>query len=87
MLQNEEEILHRVKEIFSTSFEVDADLIHPESLLYENLDLDSIDAIDLLVILQEETGKSFQVEKLQHVRTVMDIVKLIQSIVQEKDGD
>jgi acyl carrier protein len=52
-----EEIQARIVEILSESFELDPQEIKPESTLYEELDLDSIDAIDIFVQLREVTGR------------------------------
>ncbi len=75
-----EEIFNRIKEIFVKSFEVDEDLIKPEALLFQDLGLDSIDAIDLIAVIQKETGKSLQIEALQQVRTINDVIALVQTL-------
>jgi len=51
------EIFQRIVEILSDSFELDPASIKLESTLYEELDLDSIDAIDVFVQLREVTGR------------------------------
>ena len=51
-----DEIQARIIEILAESFELEASEIKPESTLYEELDLDSIDAIDIFVQLREITG-------------------------------
>ena len=54
---NRDEVFSKVQDAFVELFEIDADDIKPESKLYQELDLDSIDAVDLVVHLQKLTGK------------------------------
>ena len=72
-----DEILGRVREILVSSFDIDAAAIKPEALLFQELGLDSIDAIDMVVRLQEWTGRRVPEEALRKVRTVDDVVSLV----------
>jgi acyl carrier protein len=74
---NKEEILERVVEILSDSFELDRGDVVPTAHLFEDLDLDSIDAIDLIVGLQEETGLKLTEDELRSIRIVQDVVDLL----------
>lgn len=58
-MQNREQILAMLTTILVDEFEIDADAITPDANLYEELDLDSIDAVDLVIKLQQLTGKKF----------------------------
>ena len=49
--------------------------------LYEELDLDSIDAVDLMVKLRELTGKKMEPEAFKLVRTVRDVVIEVEKLV------
>jgi acyl carrier protein len=59
------------------AFEVPDGKISLEARLFEDLDLDSIDAVDLVVKLQDYTGKKIQVAEFKSVRTVGDIVERV----------
>lgn len=72
-----EEIFGRVRKILVNEFELDPDVISPSAHIIDDLDLDSIDAIDLAVDLEKETGLSLKEEELRAVRVVQDIVDLI----------
>ena len=48
-----------------------------EARLYEDLDLDSIDAVDLIVHLQTITKRKFNPEEFKLVRTIQDVVEII----------
>lgn len=73
------EIYNRVVGILVKTFELDQADIKPESRLFEDLDLDSIDAIDMFVELHEVTGRRIDVKVAREIRTVEDIVKLVES--------
>jgi len=62
-------------------FEVPPEDISPDALLYEDLDLDSIDAVDLVVKLQDVTNKKIPPEEFKTVRTVDDIVDRVYALV------
>ena len=62
-------------------FEIDAEDISLEANLYEDLDLDSIDAVDLVVKLREITGKKIEPDAFKQVRTVQDVVSEIEKLV------
>ena len=78
------EILEHVKKTLVELFQLDPAAIKPEARLGEDLDLDSIDAIDMAVKVQELTGKRVEEQALRKVRTVGDIVDLVESILQGK---
>ena len=65
-------------------FELDAVDIQPETLLYQDLDLDSLDAVDLVVHLQKLTGKKIKPEEFKMVRSVDDVVNSVINLLEEK---
>ena len=67
----------RISEILSESFEVDPGAIHPGAHLVDDLDLDSIDAIDLAVKLEEETGLEVSEKEIRKITIVQDVVDLV----------
>jgi acyl carrier protein len=72
-----DEIFHRIADVLVELFEVDRTAITLGARWTEDLDLDSIDAVDLVVRLQEMTGRRASEEALQKVRTIGDIVQLV----------
>lgn len=70
-------ILSQIQTMLSEMFEIDATKVTPDAHLIKDLDLDSIDAIDLVVKLQELTGKRVEEELLRKLRTVGDVVDLV----------
>ena len=71
------EVQDRVVETLSDLFELPREAVTPDARFIEDLDLDSIDAIDLAVKVREQTGKSLDEEQLRGLRTVSDLVDLL----------
>jgi len=67
------QVLAKLRELLADKFEVDPARITPEADLYRDLDLDSIDAVDLVIKLQEMTGKRIKPEEFKSVRTIGDV--------------
>jgi acyl carrier protein len=61
-------------------FELDKSKITLDANLYSDLDIDSIDAVDLAVKLKELTGKRLQPEVFKSVRTVLDVVDALAAL-------
>jgi acyl carrier protein len=76
-----EEIYYQVTSILHEMFELDREKITPEANLYMDLDIDSIDAVDLAVKLKELTGKRLQPEVFKSVRTVQDVVDALAGLL------
>src|SRR5260221_4008234 len=68
------QVLAKLRELLADKFEVDPARITPEADLYRDLDLDSIDAVDLVIKLQEMTGKRIKPDEFRSVRTIGDVV-------------
>ncbi len=73
-----DEIFLRIRSLLAEMFELDAATITLDSHLVNDLDLDSIDAIDMVVRLQEMTGRRVDEESLRKVRTIKDVVDLVE---------
>jgi acyl carrier protein len=78
------DILLQLSHILQDSFEIDPSQITREALLREDLDLDSIDAVDLLLSLKKHTGKKIQPEIFRSVKTVGDVVDALYQVMNEK---
>lgn len=82
-----EEIFLEVKSIIVKLFDTDPELIKPEASLFEDLDLDSIDAVDMVVQLQQRMGRKISPQDFRQVRTVQDIVDVVYKLVSEEKID
>lgn len=76
-------ILAKLKEYLVDLFEVPEDNITLEAKLSEDLDLDSIDAVDLIVKLQELTGQRIKPDDFKSVRTVQDVVDRVHELFEK----
>ncbi len=74
-----EQVYEKVTQVMAELFDLDRAKIKPESRFVEDLDLTSLDAIDLVVQLEALAGKKVAEKELLKVRTVGDIVALIEA--------
>ncbi|KIG15851.1 Acyl carrier protein (ACP2) [Enhygromyxa salina] len=72
-----EQILAYLRQTIAELFELDAEQVHAESTVFDELDLDSIDAMDLVAKLQQFTGQRIEEDAMRGVRTVGDIAALL----------
>jgi len=79
-----DEIFVQIQKALVELFELDADDIKLETKLYQELDLDSLDAVDLVVHLQKLTGKKIKPEEFKLVRSVKDVVDSVENLLKEK---
>ena len=68
-MKSKEEIFNKIVLLFEELFDTDKELIALDSNLYEELDIDSIDAVDLVIELRKMTGKKIQPEDFKTVTT------------------
>ena len=79
----EAEIEKTIKEVLVADFDCDEASLASDTDLFKELDLDSIDAIDLVVRLQAKIGKRVNPEEFRQIRTLGDVVKAVSKILQE----
>ena len=77
------EIEQKIKDILVSDFEVDAAKLTPDVNLFTDLDLVSIDAVDLVVRLQQEVKKKVNPEDFRKIRTLSDVVDAVEKLVSE----
>ena len=79
-MTDQEQIYQKISAVLVELFEIDPAAIHPEAHLYQDLDIDSIDAVDLVVELKKMTGKKIKPEDFKSVRTVQDVVTEVEKL-------
>ena len=84
--KSREEILEHLRVVLSDQFELEPEQIVPDANLYTDLDLDSIDAVDLFLTLKEITGRKIQPQAFKDVRTVNDVIDAIQTLTSKPAG-
>ena len=80
---SKEEIFLKLKEILSSEFEIDADSITPDVKLYQDLELDSIDAVDLIVKMKEYLPGKLDPESFKKAVTVQDVVDILHPLIKK----
>lgn len=80
-MRTEEEIYAKLREVLVELFEIEPAKITMDAHLYQDLDIDSIDAVDLVIELKQITGNIIQPEEFKQVRTVADVVRAVHGVV------
>ena len=76
-----DEIFQRIAGILHDTFDIEPARITPEATLGGDLDIDSIDAVDLIDHIKRKTGKRIAAEEFKSVRTVNDVVEAVYRLV------
>jgi len=78
---SKEEVFIRIKEILSKEFEIDENLINKDTKLYADLELDSIDAVDLMVKMKEYVKDKIEPEQFKKAITIQDVVDILYPLI------
>ncbi len=76
-----DEIFDKLKNILADDFEIEPEKLVLDANLFEDLELDSIDAVDLAVKLQEFTGQKIPPENFKQIKTIADVVSAIEKLL------
>lgn len=76
-----DDIHQRIARIMEETFEIDPARVTLEAKLYDDLEIDSIDAVDLIVQLKPVTGRRLDPEAFKQVRTVGDVVDALHNLL------
>jgi acyl carrier protein len=79
----QEDIFGKMQNILADEFEIERDAVTPGAKLYEDLELDSIDAVDLLVKMKEYVPGKIDPELFKKAVTVQDVVDILYPMVQK----
>jgi len=78
-----EEILQKMQDILTEEFEIEKSSVVPEARLYQDLELDSIDAVDLLVKMKGFITGKIDPESFKKAATVQDVVDILYPLIQK----
>ncbi len=84
-MMTKKDILARIQHVLTETFELEAASVVPEANLFNDLGLDSFDAVDLAVTLEVDTGIRLNEAEMRPIRTVSDIVETIRSKISLND--
>lgn len=77
-------IIEIVNRVLVEEFEIDPGLLKPEALLYEDIGLDSLDAVDLIVMVDKELGVKIKEEDAREIRTLENVYQVIKGLLKKK---
>ena len=80
-MQNRDEIFSTLRDSLVELFELEPERVTLEANLYQDLEIDSIDAVDLIDHIKRKTGKKLAAEDFKAVRTVGDVVEAVFRLV------
>jgi len=78
-----EDILQKMRDILADEFEINKDAVVSDAKLYDDLELDSIDAVDLLVKMKEFVPGKIDPELFKKAVTVQDVVEILYPLTQK----
>jgi len=79
------EIYDLIKTYFIEQFEIPQEKIKPEARLFKDLGLDSIDALDMIGMLESKIDFEVNEKELKKIKTVQDVVEYVAKIVNATD--
>lgn len=80
-MQTREDIFNTLRDALVELFELDAARVTLDANLYDDLEIDSIDAVDLIDHIKRQTGKKIAADEFKAVRTVNDVVEAVFRLV------
>jgi acyl carrier protein len=72
-----EKIIQTINDFLVDEFEVDPSVISPEANMKSSLDLDSLDYVDLVVIIQSNFGVKLEGKDFEHIHTFEDLYDVV----------
>ena len=80
----EREIAKMVNEILEEYFEIERERLLPEMNIFEDLELDSLDIVDLVVAMQKKFNVRIRDdERIKSIRTLEDIYRFVLALQKE----
>ncbi|MFR9592873.1 MAG: phosphopantetheine-binding protein [Rikenellaceae bacterium] len=83
----EQEIIAKINEVLSDEFETDIDIITPDGALMQTLELDSLDLVDVVVLIESNFGVTLTGPDFVGVVTFQDFYDLINRKVNGVEED
>jgi acyl carrier protein len=74
-----QEIIEKVNHLLTEEFEIAPDVLAPEASLKSDLEIDSLDFVDIVVLIDREFGFKPKAEELKNVKTLQDFYDYIEN--------
>lgn len=78
-------LIKEVNQVMIEGFELDPSQLTPDARIVDDLELDSLDAIDMLVYLEDKIKVKVDVEKFRTVKTLEDVYAVVQEVVSQSN--
>ena len=78
------EIVNEINNTFMDTFEIENEKLKEDALLFQDLDLDSLDAVDMIVHMESRLGIKIDLQKFSSVKTLSDVYDLAHELVENK---
>ena len=78
---NRNEIIEKVNRLLTEELEIESDLIRPEASLKDDLEIDSLDFVDVVVLINDEFGFRPSTEDMKKIKTVDDFYNFVEAHV------
>lgn len=80
-----EEIIEKIRTVLAEEFEIDVELIQPEAPLMQTLELDSLDLVDMVVLVEQNFGFNVTGQDFVEIKTFQDFYDLVIKRMQENN--
>ena len=80
-MQTRDDIFNTLRDALVELFELDPERVTLDAKLFQDLEIDSIDAVDLIDHIKRKTGKKIAADEFKSVRTVNDVVEAVYRLV------
>lgn len=80
---NDQEIINIINTSLSDEFELNPDRMTPEASLFEDLELDSLDVVDLVIVLEQ--AFNFKIREEETIRTIRTLGDIHRFVIQKKE--
>jgi acyl carrier protein len=77
-----DDLLAQVRATLGELFDLPPERVEPEARLYDDLEIDSIDVVDLIEVLRRQTNRRVSAEDFRAVRTVADLITVLERLLQ-----
>jgi len=82
-MHKEDDVYQQILSMLEELFDINTDQVSLQTSLYQDLDLDSIDAVDLVIELKKITGKKIQPDDFKSVRSIQDLVDAVMKLLND----
>lgn len=82
-----EEIIEKIRTTLAEEFEVDIELIQPEAPLMQTLELDSLDLVDMVVLVEQNFNFNITGQDFVEIKTFQDFYNLVIVRMKEKEEE